>query len=329
MKFHLSDKYNGIFSESKKVPFHLKQYALLNARVHYVKFEGGEWLSQEIRGRNFSIWVHRFFLKEDVCLYAFFESLCRTINYSRKGSLYCDMIGGGRFFLREGTYHFYCVPPNVYHPCHFTAGEYCFMHLDITDELLHRIDFNPYCKKALLDYFRDPGNNGSQLPACSIGPVVQDVIRDISECKETNKSAYDAFMEHQVSRLLYEFNEQMPKIIEYSRKSHVSRLMDKMLLYIEARLGQALSLDGLAEEAKVSKSTLNRYFREREGNSVMGFVFIRRMINARRLIKTTKRRMSIITKAVGYSDVGEFAKAYRRYFKRPPGDEREQEDGFF
>jgi hypothetical protein len=120
MEFVLPKRYQGLFTVKTEAPLNFRRFVIEGAQQRHVRFPGGEWLSQEVPGRNFSFWDHRLLLKEDICLYAYFKSLCMTINYNLKGSLNCNL-GGDRVLLQEAVYNFYCVQTQVFHPCYFKA----------------------------------------------------------------------------------------------------------------------------------------------------------------------------------------------------------------
>lgn len=322
MLFKFFKEYKGKIKVYDKVPDHLKKYAVPYARVIYVRFDEGEYLSQEIRGRNFSIWLHHFFIKDNITLGAFTECLCRTLNYTRKGTLFCDMIPNGRIKLQENTYSLFCVPPKIMHPCYFTPGNYCFMHLDMNDELLERIDFNPICKKALQAYLQNPNQNGSQLPPCSMHQIVKDIIDKIATCRLEGKGAFLSFVSHEVSCLLFEFNKQIPEIQKYKRKNRVAERTANIALYVQGNLDKNLTIASVSKEHKISGSTLCRDFVKYLGMPPGEFFLESRMLSAREQLQESDKPISDISSDLGYAQISNFCRAYKDRFGITPGEER-------
>lgn len=324
MEFRRHPEGNTDAVVTHQVPDHLKRYELLFAKVWYIKCAEGEILSQKIVGKHFDIWVHHFFLTEDVTLYAFVDHLCRTLNYTQKGNVWCEMIGYGKVNLKEGLYGLFCVPVGVAHPCHFTAGEYCYLHIDLQDELLSRIDYNPYCKDALQTYLKDPKNNGIQLKACSMHPVIRTVIRSISSCNLKVKDAYDAMVIYHVEQLLYEFNKQISEIKKETDQQLMVAKMEEIALLIEGNLKKKYTLKSLAKDHQMTPLTLHRNFKKLKGMSVKKFAIKCKMESAQVLLATTELSVAEIAEEVGYSEPGDLARAYKKYFTWTPLEEREK-----
>lgn len=322
MEFRHHPDYEGHIYVSTVVPMHLMRYRLRHAKVRYVKCAAGEILSQQIVGKHFSIWVHRFFLTEDITLYAFVDHLCRTLNYNRKGSLWCELVGYGKVYLKQGLYGLFCVPPHVHHPCYFTAGEYCFMHVDLQDELLSRIDYNPYCKKALAAYLKNPKHNGVQLKAVSMHLLVKDIIRKISDCKDEPADAYIAKITYHVEHLLYEFNTQIQEIIMETQQQLMAGRIASIILSIEGNLDVKYTRQSLAQEHQMTEITLHRYFKAVKGISAREFILNCKMEGARTLLTTTDNPIEVIAEDVGYKEPSDFVRAYKKHFGIIPSQER-------
>ena len=135
----------------------------------------------------------------------------------------------------------------------------------------------------------------------------------------------------------------------------VERLIDVLFIYIvrswaaqqsegtagwlgalgDPQIGQALaamhrqpardwSVDGLAAELGMSRSTFVRRFRHLVGEAPLGYLTRWRMDVAARLLRETERPMVQIADAVGYRSEYAFNRAFQRTRGVPPGRYREQ-----
>lgn len=88
--------------------------------------------------------------------------------------------------------------------------------------------------------------------------------------------------------------------------------------FLEASDQPAVSLDRLAREAGVSLSTLQRLFRGVHGMSASEYIRRRNLERARAALDQQGLSVKQAAFLAGYTDAGNFAKAFRRHFGRVP-----------
>lgn len=91
---------------------------------------------------------------------------------------------------------------------------------------------------------------------------------------------------------------------------------------IEERLGEALTVGGLANDLRVSNNHLTRQFREQTGSTVVGFIQRRRMERAFSLLTHTDRSITSIAAEVGIPNIQHFNKTVRRLLGASPSEIR-------
>lgn len=89
---------------------------------------------------------------------------------------------------------------------------------------------------------------------------------------------------------------------------------------LHASLAEELSLAELAEIAHLSEFHLLRIFRQAFGVTPARYRQLLRMELAYRLATETRQPVSSIAASCGYQDHSAFARAFRRHFRRSPGD---------
>ncbi|TPH15563.1 AraC family transcriptional regulator [Litorilituus lipolyticus] len=123
--------------------------------------------------------------------------------------------------------------------------------------------------------------------------------------------------------------------IEVLRQQMASGVLEKGLLnaLFDARLGKALNaihqypespwtLELLADEAFMSRSTFADVFRKNVGITPMKYLTRWRMNQARHLLKSTNLSVSQIAEKSGYDSEAAFRKAYKNTLGEPPGKMR-------
>jgi len=101
-----------------------------------------------------------------------------------------------------------------------------------------------------------------------------------------------------------------------------ARRLDRVLDFIEAHLGDAISLDDLAREACLSSFHFARLFREATGVAPHRYVTERRVRVARDLLAVDKLSLTEIAFKTGFGSQHHFPRTFRRVTGLTPGQHR-------
>jgi AraC-like DNA-binding protein len=93
---------------------------------------------------------------------------------------------------------------------------------------------------------------------------------------------------------------------------------NQVLIYLENRLFEDLDPNEIADKMGVSRASLYRNFKNTTGTSIMGYVRLRRMEEARQLMKSGSLTLGDIAQLVGYEDLYTFSTAYKNIFGVSP-----------
>ena len=96
-------------------------------------------------------------------------------------------------------------------------------------------------------------------------------------------------------------------------------LVQRLRLYAKERLGQRLTLNDLAREARLSRHYLVRLYNRLAGRTPMRDVRDLRLERARDLLVTTTLPLKEIAARTGLGDQFAFSRAFRARFQCPPG----------
>lgn len=93
----------------------------------------------------------------------------------------------------------------------------------------------------------------------------------------------------------------------------------RTLVYIERNLGAKFGVGDLAGLVALSQSHFSRAFRRALGFPPMAYVAVRRVEHAKLMMSSTRRSLSDIALACGFSDQSHFNKSFRRCVGMSPG----------
>lgn len=104
-------------------------------------------------------------------------------------------------------------------------------------------------------------------------------------------------------------------------------LFEQACKFLRDHIGQVLELEEIAEALKTSERQLTAVFRQRIGMSVYDFCLELRMEAARQHLEQGEFQVQRIAMLVGYSNAGDFTRAFRRRFGMTPRAFRQSQSG--
>ena len=97
----------------------------------------------------------------------------------------------------------------------------------------------------------------------------------------------------------------------FQRGCSKARSVTSALVYIEFRFREPISLKDIAEASHVSRFHFARTFRSQTGMSPMQYVRWRRVLEAKRLLRTGRVPLATMATDLGYFDHSHFSRAFR------------------
>ena len=94
-------------------------------------------------------------------------------------------------------------------------------------------------------------------------------------------------------------------------------LLDRIAAYIELHYAEHVTIEDLAKQFYVSKSTISHLFKQKMGISLYRYVTQRRLIEAKKLIQDG-RIMDDVSRIVGFSDYSTFYRAFKQEYGISP-----------
>jgi transcriptional regulator GlxA family with amidase domain len=96
----------------------------------------------------------------------------------------------------------------------------------------------------------------------------------------------------------------------------------RVLEYVDQHFDEQLTLESLANVARLSVHHFARAFRQSTGEPPHQYLLRRRIERATEMLKESERPLSEIALAVGFSDHSHFARHFRRFVGMSPGAAR-------
>ena len=95
-----------------------------------------------------------------------------------------------------------------------------------------------------------------------------------------------------------------------------------MMQYIHQHFDKKLSLEEIAEQASVSKSTALNLFRRYLHDTPVHYLVKYRLQEAANLLLTTEKKIIVISQNVGFENIDYFCKTFKKYYQMTPTEYR-------
>ncbi|MEM7599976.1 MAG: AraC family transcriptional regulator [Verrucomicrobiota bacterium] len=115
------------------------------------------------------------------------------------------------------------------------------------------------------------------------------------------------------------------QLTSHSVRDEVPLEILRVRRHLDANFREIPALDELAQLAAVSRSHLCHRFRKYYGSSISEYVVRKRMAAAQRLLYEVDLRIGEIAETVGYRDIFQFSKQFKKSFGVSPSRYRKQE----
>lgn len=152
------------------------------------------------------------------------------------------------------------------------------------------------------------------------------LMREIMAAQEnaSDVELVNLYLIQKIWHILYQNTdvEHMGKKENYSASSQAR--LQLMMQYIHQKFAYNISLSDIADQAKVSKSTALNLFQRYLGISPVTYLVNYRLQEAAKLLASTEKKVTVISKDTGFDSVDYFCKAFKKYYKLTPTEYRKK-----
>ena len=93
---------------------------------------------------------------------------------------------------------------------------------------------------------------------------------------------------------------------------HKKKLVKTVIRYLDENYNQNITLDILAARVYLSRSYLAHIFKQETGSTIMEYLILKRVKEAKRLLATTDLPIAVVANKVGYQDFSYFGRIFKK-----------------
>ena len=150
------------------------------------------------------------------------------------------------------------------------------------------------------------------------------LMREITAAQEkaSDVELVNSYLIQKIWHILYQNTdvEHMGKKENYSASSQAR--LQLMMQYIHQNFRQNLTLEDIAGQAMVSKSTALNLFRRYLHDTPVHYLVKYRLQEAAKLLATTEKKITVISGETGFENMDYFCKTFKKYYGRTPTEYR-------
>ncbi|RKR80698.1 AraC-like DNA-binding protein [Mucilaginibacter gracilis] len=316
MKFRPGKLLQATTLKKVLLPDQLKALVFPNAVVDYTEGLFGSFLSQEIKGDNYSISQHHFFINEPCVLYAVAEAPVLTVNYFLKGPPFPQFTGISDAGLTENYYRMYYVP-QMKNEITFRKGNYSCIYVSYQHSYLKELTDRHNKLQSLFDYVMQPGEAIRSLASGKINAKIKSSLLNLTRTYANIKEQDLMIYVHLRELLFYHIRRHNTLDDLALMDSHTDRIA-ALENYIDENLTKPLHIETLIKLCNVNRTDFYKLFKSHFGESPYQFIQNHRIEWAMILITTTGESIGQIAWKVGFKDISSFNKAFKNRYKSSP-----------
>jgi AraC-like DNA-binding protein len=300
------------------IPEHLQHVLAPWGSWQYRQYKFGHILTQTFLHKHYRIYIYRFQIDEPVHLYFSCSQPTIALRHMLAGKVFADVTGFGKVLLEPHRYGLIYLPASI-NKAWFEAGAAESLHMELEYTWLEEMAESNQEIAGLMHRVMTASNEGKMLQPAILDYIVQETLETIRHSRETG------------GYLLMEFKTGILKILtQYGKaiKDHdfFSRLppapdKDRLVhIWETVRADPHIhhTLSRLAKEHHMHEKTLSRHFRRLFNISLSTHVQEQCMARAHFLITTTQRPVIEIANDLGYTEISNFNRAFKRYYNVSP-----------
>jgi AraC-like DNA-binding protein len=300
------------------IPDQLQQYLAPWGSWQYRQYGFGHILTQTFLHKHYRIYIYRFLIDKPVHLYFSCSQPTIALRHMLAGRVFADVTGFGKVLLEPFRYGLIYLPTGI-NKAWFEAGTAESLHMELEYTWLEEMAESSGEIAELMNRVMTASNEGKMLQPAMLDYNVQETLSTIRHSTETG------------GYLLMEFKTGILKILmQYGKaikdQDHFSGLPpapDKDRLVdiwetVKADPHIRHTLSKLAKQNHMHEKTLSRHFRRLFNISLSAYVQEQCMARAYFLITTTRRPVAEIANDLGYTEISNFNRAFKRYYNVSP-----------
>jgi len=176
------------------------------------------------------------------------------------------------------------------------------------DYTLHRNDpVNPY-RCLVVAFGAQPWHAQPKISHWRDMATFQPFLTEVLNAYHKDQTDLDPLACYLYGQLRWQCTGDAPTGPAHQRSEDLQRVLN----WIDTHFAEPITLQQLAQQAKVSLPHFHTLFKQRTGVSPYQFLLARRLQEARVLLGSTRQSVKQITQATGFADIGNFCRVFRK-----------------
>lgn len=320
MPLNLLSEITGQVTLSPCMPTMLWEYKLPDAKALVASGPEGQFLLQELRGTNYSVWYNTYQLPHRDTITIVDAHPVIRIPFMIRNSFHYQSKGLPDWWMHESSFAIY-YNENGQTKLRFDKDRlYSSFELCITPEFLQPMAAHFPLAAALLDR---ACSNGAALAGSAplvATPAMMAIIKDILNNTYTGPLR-QLYLDAKVNELLLmtlhrTINYKNPAAVKLS-EAEVETIYD-LKAFLLKQLDRSYSVDQLAKRRGLTAHKLKRGFLRIYGAGIFEYLLVARMERAGALLHETHIPVEQIARLTGYKNMANFSVVFKKYFGFPP-----------
>lgn len=223
-----------------------------------------------------------------------------------------DVERGDLLFINYGSTHSFRTKEN------FSYANICFSPEVVGDSIITRENAPALLSLTAFDEMRRERNAGKISflgeERKEIERLIETMLKEYESCLPYSDKVIENCMSIIIMKML--------RKTETGGESISKDWWEELVEYIDANLGESLTLSSLAKKSFYNPSYFSRIFKQRFGVSLTDYIGKRRVDMAVELLGNEDIPLDEIIRRCGFSDRSSFYHAFSKYKGRPPSDFR-------
>jgi len=300
------------------IPDHLHPYLVPWSTRQYRQYKFGTILTQTFLHKHYRIYIYRFMITQPVNLFFAVDEPTIALRHMLEGNVYAEVQGFGRVELEPQRYNLIYLPTSI-NEAWFEAGPAESLHMELEYTWLEEMAESNEEIAELMNRVMTVSNEGKLMLPALIDYNVNEALHAMRHSQETG------------GLLLMEFKTGILKILtqygkvlkEQDQLDGLPEIPNKELLVkiwemVKANPHIHHTLARLARMNHMHEKTLSRHFQRLFKISLPAFVHKQCMARAYYLITTTEQNLSDIAYDLGYTEISNFNRAFKKHHGIPP-----------
>ena len=303
------------------IPFSLTRHLYPFGTRMYRQDAFGSCLLQKVTTADFSLHFSRFDIVEKTSLYCLVDTPAIGLHFWLRGSVPALLPGYGKKMLEEGHYEMLYLPA-VETEFILEKGVYESCWLELRPSLVAEMAEKHTAIKMLCQLLSE--NQPVSRPSIKVkmNTDVKNILMEMRNYRLVKTpEKIEVLLYGDVYKLLSIYDDCINTLQQIDSIA-LSRLEEKLLQihwYITENADiHECSLSNLSLKFHVPKDTLKVNFKKRFGMPLYKFVQVQCMQRAKRMVDTTNHSAASIANELGYGNLSNFNKVFKKYFNCSP-----------